>query len=149
MESSNGEFFTKFNSDDDDQFPTLKHLTAKMAFYINNNTIMNLEKTYDGCFFCECYKYSGCEEENGELGCCTICQLENKYFSHFSFSNKNIDYQIKLLIQLIEDFKKYPDLEMYTGDYTSKSMNFRDGTTSEWSLYKYVFESNYLKKCLK
>ena len=96
----------------------------------------------------DCHKYSGCAMENGELGYCTLCQFNNYYFSYLSFTNKNIDYHIKLLIQLI-DFKKNEDLTIFDGDYTSKSMNFQEGTVTEWSLYKHVFESNYLADFFK
>ena len=147
MESSNEEFFTKSKSEDD--FLTLKYLAPKLVFYINNNTIMNIEKSWNSCFGCECHKFSGCAMKNGELGYCTLCQFNNFYFSYLSFTNKNIDYHIKLLIQLIEDLKKSKDLIIFDGDYTSKSMNFQEGTVYEWSLYKDVFESNYLADFLK
>ena len=140
-----GKFFTKVNSDSNDDFPTLRHLAAKVVFYINNNMIMNLEKTRNQGFFCECYKYSGCEKENGELGYCTLCTLDSSYFSYLAFPNKNIDFHIRLCIKLIEDFQQNKNLEIFTGDYTSKSMNFQEGTISIWSLYKYVFKSNYLR----
>ena len=144
MESSNEELFTKSKSEDD--FPTLKYLAAKLVFYINNNTIMQIEKTWNSCFACDCHKYSGCAGPNGERGYCSLCQLNNYYFSCLSFTNKNIDYHIKLLIQLIEDLKKNEDLIIFDGDYTDKSMNFQEGTVSEWSLYKHV---NYLADFFK
>ena len=139
-------FFTKVNSDNNDNdVPTLRHLVAKEVFYINNNMIMNLEKTCNQGFCCEYYKYSGCEKENGELGYCTLCTLDSYYLNYLSFSNKNIDFHIKLCIKLIENFQQNKNLEIFTGDYTSKSIDFQEGTTSEWILYKYVFESNYLR----
>ena len=110
---------------------------------------MNLEKTYNGNYYCDCYKYAGCEKENGKQNYCTICQLGNYYHSYLAFSNYSIDYHIKLHIQLLEDLKENPNLEIYDGDYKSKSNNFQEGKCTKWSLYNYVFKSNYLRNVFK
>ena len=120
-------------------------LAAQVVYYINNNTILNLEKTVNHAWECRCHKYSGCAKPNGELGCCNLCTLNNSYHSFLAFTIRRVDYQVKTSFSLIKDFEENKNVVIFTGDYDEKSMNFSNGTTSEWSLYDYVFKSNYIK----
>ena len=133
-----------FTTDDKKEFPSLLFLAARLVFYINNNTISNLEKTVNPVWECRCHNYSGCAKPNGELSYCDLYALNNCYHSFLAFTIRSVDYQIKTCISWIKDFEKNKDIVIFTGDYTEKSMNFYTGTNSEWSLYNYVFKSNYI-----
>ena len=142
MENEREEFFIKFRKEKKDDWNEpldLQQIASKMVFYLTVNTCMNFEKTYNGNYYCTCYKYSGCKKWNGKLAYCIICQLGIHYKSYFLFSNYNIKYHIDLYKKLIEEFKENPQIEMYEGDYRDKCYNFQEGTCSEWSLFNYVF----------
>ena len=133
MENEKEEFFInneEEKKEDDWNKPLhLQQLAAKMIFYITVNTSMNLEKTKNGNYYCTCWKYSGCvRNQYEETDYCPICQLGIHYRSYFLFSNYSIKYHVTLYKALLEEFKEYPDLEMFTGDYTDKSYNFQEGT---------------------
>ena len=133
------------NSTTEKEFPSLLFFAARMVYYINNNTIMNLEKTVNNTWECRCHKYYGCRKENGETRYYNLCTINNCYHSYLTFSVRSIDYQIKLCISLIKDFSENKDINIFTGYNISKSMNFTNGECFEWSWYQYVFESKDIK----
>ena len=134
-----------FTTKKKDKFPSLLFLAARLVFYINNNTVYNLEKTVNHVWNCKYYLYSRCKKANGPDDYCDLCTISNRYHSYFTFTIKRIDYLIKEHISLIEDFQEHKDIEIFTGDYKEYSRDLYDGSKSEWSLYSYVYKTNYIK----
>ena len=112
---------------------------------MNLNTLYNFEKTYHGNYYCDCYNYSGCPKNTfGRLEYCLICQLGVHFNADKLFRNYNVADHIKIYQQLIKIYQKNPDLDGYDGDFTDKLSN-----NLHWSLYEYVFKSNYLRNCFE
>ena len=138
MDAGNENFTTK-----EKKFSSLLYLSALLVYYNNLNTMYNMEKTVVDTYYCCCFKYSGCKKINGVMHYCDLCQLNIK---HNPYENEK-DYKVKNLInkniELTKDFKKY-NVNIYTGDYISKSWN---PVFSEWSFYDSVFNNSlFIKK---
>ena len=56
---SMGDLRGSFTIDEKKEFPSLLFLAGRVAFYINNNTISNLERTVNHVWECKCHRYSG------------------------------------------------------------------------------------------
>ena len=65
------------------EFPSLLFLSARLVYYININTIYNLEKTVNHVRNCKCHLFSGCEKPNSSKDYCDLCSLSYRYFSYF------------------------------------------------------------------
>ena len=74
MADLSGDFFPKKEEKKD--FPSLLLLSARLVFYMNINTIYNIEKTVNHCC-CNCHLYSGCRLENGAKDYCHLCVINN------------------------------------------------------------------------
>ena len=114
-------------------------------YYINLNCIYNLERTIIDFWECDCDLFSGCRKPNGLRDYCHLCSLSIRHFSYLEEKNYEVKHLINKHIFLVNDFNENSHLNIRRGDYTEKSINFNDGTQSEWSFYDYVFKSSYLK----
>ena len=100
-----------------------------------------LEKNVIDFWECKCHEFFGCRKKNGIRDYCDLCSLNIK---HDPTKEEESNFQVKHLvnkhISLINDFKKYPRIYIYEGDFVSKCSNFNcDGVFSEWSFYDSVF----------
>ena len=80
---------------------------------------------------------------NGAYDLCDLCSLSCKYFSYFEIERTRVDYIIKQHISMVKDFKKYKDVEIFTGDYTENSRHPFNGSKDEASLYEYIYNEKY------
>ena len=139
MESLNKKFFTK----KEEKVPSLKFYAARMVYYINLNIMYNLHKESLICYYCRCYEYSGCVNENGFMNYCIRCSME---IEHNPFKYEK-DYKIKNLInkhiKLINDFNEHK-LDISNDDYIIKLWG---PYFNQLSFYESVFkESLFIKK---
>ena len=137
MDDGKEVFFAK-----EEKFQSLMYSSAHMVYYINLNTMYNLNKTVVDNYYCCCLKYSGCKKINGVMDYCDLCQLNIKH-NPYDYQN---DFKVRNLInkniELTKDFKKY-DVDIYTGDYTFKTWGpFFD----EYSFYDSVFKDSLFTK---
>ena len=117
MDDGKEDLFTK-----EEKFQSLMYLSTCMVYYINLNTMCNLNKTVVDNYYCRCLKYSGCKKINGIMVYCDLCQLNIKHNPNpYDYQN---DFKVRNLInkniELTKDFKNY-DVDIYTGDYTFKT----------------------------
>ena len=138
MEDGKEDFITK-----EKEFPSLLFLLARLVYYINLNTMYNLQKTVVDTYYCRCLEYSGCRKINQVMDYCDLCQLNIK---HNPYDNEK-DYKVKNLInkniELTKDIKE-TNVCIYTGDYESKTFN---SVFSIFSFYDSVFnDSLFIKK---
>ena len=129
-----------------EKFPSLIFLSARLVYYLNLNFMYNLEKTVVDGYNCDCYNFSSCRKINGIRDYCDLCSLSVKHSPYENEKNYRIKHLIEKHLSLVNDFKEYKYVKIHVGDYSSKNINFKDGTYLEWSFYSYVFESLYIKK---
>ena len=137
MESLNEKFFTK------KEVPSLKLYAVRKVYYINLNIMYNLHKESLISYYCRCYEYSGCVNENGLMNYCIRCSME---IEHNPFKYEK-DYKIKNLInkhiELINDFNEHK-LDISNDDYIIKLWG---PYFNQLSFYESVFkESLFIKK---
>ena len=142
MADLNEDFFIEVEEKKD--FLSLSFLSARSVFYINLNTIYNIEKTVNHCY-CDCHLYSGCCLENGATDYCNLCIINNTSFSYFHEKRRDVSDIIKLHIELVNEFRKNKDIEIFTGDYIQYSRHPYTGIKTNISLYNYIYNTYFFK----
>ena len=114
-------FFTK--EEEEDTFPSLTFLAARLVYYINLICCMyNIRKAIINPFQCKCDDYCGCCLPNGIRDYCDVCFLFTK---HNPSDNEHV-FKIKDIIrkniELVNDMKKY-NIDIDTYDYQFVTFN--------------------------
>ena len=142
MESLNEKFFIK-KEEEEEKFPSLKFFAARMIYYLNLNIMYNLHKESLVYFYCECYKYSGCEHKNGLKNYCIRCSMEIKHNPFDYEKNYRIKNLIDKHIELINDFNEH-NIDITNHDYVIKLFGPH---FNELSFYDTVFKNSlFIKK---
>ena len=122
-------------------FPSLCFLSARVIYYVNVNSMFNLQKAVIDLFLCSCDKYSGCRKPNDVRDYCDICSLNIKHDPYENEKRYKIEHLIKKHTEMVNDFNKY-NVNIKNDDYTFKTFN----PLSEFSFYESVFNGLFTKK---
>ena len=122
-------------------FPSLCFLSARVIYYINVNSMYNLQKAVIDPFLCSCDKYSGCRKPNDVRDYCDICSLNIKHDPYENKKKHKIEHLIQKHIEMVNDFKKY-NVNIKNDDYTFKAFN----PLSEFSFCESAFNGLFIKK---